>query len=139
MKRLQAADKLLGFVACTLLQPLRWLRRRPPREPRRVERVLLVKFWGIGSLQLLTPAVRVLRARHPEARLVLLTLRENGAVARGLGAFDEVLELDLASGRRIPGWTRLFARLAALVVRLRAGRFDAVYDFEFFTRFSALL
>ena len=139
MKRLQRADKALGWLACALLQPLRWLRLHRSPEPPRVERALLVKFWGIGSLQLLTPAVRVLRARHPEARLTLLTLRENEAFARGLSVFDEVLVLDLSSGRGLAGWARLFARLGALVARLRSGRFEAVYDFEFFTRFSALL
>lgn len=139
MKRLQAADKLLGFLACLLFQPLRWMRRGREAEPRDLERVLLVKFWGIGSLQLLSPAVRVLRARHPRARLVLLTLAENGEFARGLAIFDEVLELDLCSGRRILGWTRLMTRLARLVAQLRSSRFDAVFDFEFFTRFSALL
>jgi lipopolysaccharide heptosyltransferase II len=139
MKRLQTADKLLGFLACLLLQPLRWLRRGRETQPQDVERVLLVKFWGIGSLQLLTPAVGALRRRHPRARLALLTLAQNGEFARGLAVFDEVLELDLCSGRRIPGWTRLLARLARLIAHLRRERFDAVYDFEFFTRFSALL
>jgi lipopolysaccharide heptosyltransferase II len=139
MKRLQAADKLLGFLACALLQPLRWLRRSHASAPEAAERVLLVKFWGIGSLQLLTPAVQALRKRHPHARLALLTLRENEEFARGLCVFDEVLVLDLHSGRGPAGWSRLFARLAGLVVRLRRARFDAVYDFEFFTRFSALL
>ena len=28
MKRLQAADKLLGWLVCAALQPLRWLRAR---------------------------------------------------------------------------------------------------------------
>ena len=139
MKRLQAADKRLGWLACALLQPLRWLARGKPPEPSSARRVLLVKFWGIGSLQLLTPAVRTLRKRHPEARLTLLTLRENEAFARGLCVFDEVQALDLHSGRGPLGWARLFARLAALVLRLRRARFDAVYDFEFFTRVSALL
>src|SRR5881392_3387604 len=98
MQRLQAADKALGLCACALLQPLRWFARRPKPEPESFERLLLIKFWGIGSLQLLTPAVRVLRRCHPRARLCLLTLRENEAFARGLGAFDEVLTLDVRSG-----------------------------------------
>ena len=140
MKTLQGADKLLGFVACTLLQPLRWI--RVPRalggrnhSHREVERVLLIKFWGIGSLQLLTPAARTLRRRRPQARLTLLTLAENADFARGLGVFDEVKALDV----RGSGWLGVFVRIAALVSLLRGERFDEVYDFEFFTRFSAVI
>ncbi|MBK7642707.1 MAG: glycosyltransferase family 9 protein [Planctomycetes bacterium] len=139
MQRLQAADKRLGFLVCALLQPLRWFRRTSETPPAKLERVLLVKFWGIGSLQLLTPAVSALRRRHPGARLTLLTLRENAEFARGLGVFDEVLALDLHTGRGPLGWLRIFARLAGLVFALRRERFDGVFDFEFFTRVSALL
>ena len=134
MKRLQGADKLLGLVACSALVPLRWWRRlRRPDRPG--ERVLLIKFWGIGSLQLLTPAEGVLRRRHPGANLTLLTLAENEAFARGLGLFDDVVTLDVSRG----GWMRLARRILGLVGRLRRGRFDEVYDFEFFTRFSAVV
>lgn len=139
MQRLQAADKRLGWLACALLQPLRWLPRPLERDAAGLERVLLIKFWGIGSLQLLTPAVRVLRQRHPRARLALLTLEENQDFARGLGVFDEVLTLDVRSGRGPAGWLRVFDRIRALVSALRRAGFDAVYDFEFFTRFSALV
>lgn len=139
MQRLQAADKRLGWLACALLQPLRWLPRRAERPAAELERVLLIKFWGIGSLQLLTPAVRSLRERHPRARLTLLTLEENASFARGLGVFDEVLTLDVRSGRGVAGWLRVFGRIRALTSGLRRARFDALYDFEFFTRFSALV
>lgn len=134
MQRLQAADRSLGWIACALLQLPRAL-RRVPREERAVRDVLLIKFWGIGSLQLLTPAAAALRARHPGARLALLTLQQNGAFARGLGLFDEVLALDVASR----SWLALFRRILALLGALRRRRFERVYDFEFFTRFSAVV
>jgi lipopolysaccharide heptosyltransferase II len=139
MKRLQVADHVLGVVLCVLLQPLRWLRalRRGPVPAAR--NVLLIKFWGIGSLQLLTPAIRALRLRHPEARLTLLTLAANAEFVRGLDVVDDVITLDVRSGSGPVGWLRLHARILRLVSRLRRGRFDRVYDFEFFTRFSAVL
>ncbi len=139
MKRLQAADQVLGIALCALLQPVRWLRalRRAPATASRD--ILLIKFWGIGSLQLLTPAVAALRRRHPDARLTLLTLEANAEFVRGLGAFDEVLALDVRTGRGPLGWMRIHARILALVAALRRRRFDRVYDFEFFTRFSALV
>ena len=46
-----------------------------------------------------------------------------------------MLSLDVARA----GWPELFRRIAALVLELRRERFDEVYDFEFFTRFSAVV
>jgi ADP-heptose:LPS heptosyltransferase len=134
MQRLQRADQQLGMLACLALQPLRLLPRGAGRRGD-LERVLLVKFWGIGSLQLLTPAVETLRRRHPGARLELLTLRQNGEFARGLGVFDEVLELDVESS----SWAPLLARITRTLFALRRRRYSALYDFEFFTRFSAVV
>jgi ADP-heptose:LPS heptosyltransferase len=134
MQALQRADALLGSVACLALQPLRWCRsRRPPAID--VRAVLAIKFWGVGSLQLLTPAAAALRRRRPGAELVLLTLAANRECAGRLGVFDRVLSLDVAGA----GWLELFRRIAALVLELRRERFDEVYDFEFFTRFSAVV
>lgn len=138
MKRLQSADKILGRVACVLLQPVRWVRWASRARTDR-QNILLIKFWGIGSLQLLTPAVATLRRAHPGARLTLLTLRENEAFARGLAAFDEVRTLDVKTGRGPAGWITIFARILSLVREVRLARYGVVYDFEFFTRFSALV
>jgi lipopolysaccharide heptosyltransferase II len=138
MKRLQAADKLLGFFVCAALQPLRWLRRGPP-PPRAPRRILCIKFWGIGSLQMLSPAARHLREQHPEARIELLTLSGNAAFARGLEQYDAIHTFDVEATPGPRGWIALTLRIGALVARLRSAHFDAVYDFEFFTRFSALV
>lgn len=134
MQRLQSADKWLGRAACMALQPLRWFRRRQ-RSVELPQRILLVKFWGIGSLQLLTPAARCLRERHPGAELTLLTLAPNAEFARGLEVFDEVRILDVGTS----SWPRVFGRILELVSQLRKQRYEAVYDFEFFTRFSAVI
>jgi ADP-heptose:LPS heptosyltransferase len=134
MQALQRADALLGSAACLALQPLRWWRWRR-RAAGDVQRVLVIKFWGLGSLQLLTPAAAVLRRRRPGAEIALLTLAANRPCAERLGVFDRVLVLDVEGA----GWPELFRRIAALVLRLRRGAFDEVYDFEFFTRFSAVI
>jgi len=140
MKRLQAVDQRLGPLACVAVQPLafaRRLRRRPLETP---QRILCVKFWGLGSLQLLTPAVTSLREQYAGARIDLLTLSANAEFARGLGtgdqaSFDDVLTLDVTGA----GWAGLAWRAAGLVGTLRARGYDLVIDFEFFTRFSALV
>ena len=134
MKALQRADKALGLLACAALQPLRWLPART-KSNARTEKVLAIKFWGIGSLQLLTPAIASLRVRHPRAAITFLTLAGNREFAEQLGVFDSVLTLDVAQA----GIVAVPARIVQLVARLRAQRFDVVYDFEFFTRFSAVV
>jgi ADP-heptose:LPS heptosyltransferase len=136
MQALQRADHWLGRLACSLLAPLPALRRAfgAARAPAQ-RSVLLIKFWGIGSLQLLTPAVAAVRARHPGRELVLLTLASNRAFAEALGVFDRVLCADVSS----PSWCVILARIARLVRRLRRERFAVVYDCEFFTRFSAVV
>ena len=53
----------------------------------------------------------------------------------GLGVFDDTLTLDVAGS----GWVKLFGRILRTVGELRRRRYDAVYDFEFFTRFSAVV
>jgi ADP-heptose:LPS heptosyltransferase len=133
MHALQRADKLLGPLACVALQVLRVTRLFKRERP--IERVLLIKFWGVGSLQLLTPAVRALRRRHPGASITLLTLSQNGEFARGLRVFDDVLLLDVSG----PGWIRVFSDILRRVLSVRGRHYDAVYDFEFFTRFSAVV
>ena len=131
MRALQAADRRLGPLAGILLRPLALLRRRKPGP---AQRLLVIKFWGLGSLQLATPALRALRRRHPSAPLSLLTLKGNRELAEGFGLFDEVRCLDLAARGRVS----LFVRLVQMLRALRAARYDRVYDFEFFTWFSAL-
>ncbi|MEM7517248.1 MAG: glycosyltransferase family 9 protein, partial [Planctomycetota bacterium] len=55
--------------------------------------------------------------------------------ARGLGVLDEVRTIDVgAAGYAAIGW-----RILRLVSRLRRQRYDRLYDFEFFTRFSAVV
>jgi ADP-heptose:LPS heptosyltransferase len=135
IRRLQIADRVLGPAACLFLQPLRWTRCGGAPARKNFPRLLLIKFWGIGSLQHLGPAVRELRRREPAAELVLLTLSSHQAFARGFGIFDRVLTLEVGSA----GWTRLALRILRLISELRAEGFERVYDFEFLTRFSALV
>ncbi|MFT7485053.1 MAG: lipopolysaccharide heptosyltransferase II [Candidatus Paceibacteria bacterium] len=136
IQRLQRVDRTLGWLVCAALQPwrlLRRLRRRGASAP--VGNVLLIKFWGIGSLQLLTPAAQVLRERHAGARFTLLTLRANESFARGLEVFDEVRSFD----SHATNWWTMALRIVHLVRDLRASQYDIIYDFEFFTRFSAVV
>lgn len=95
--------------------------------------ILFVKFWGIGSIVLTSPAVRKVREAYPDSKIFFLTLKSNKDICRELRSADEIVTVDISK----PG-----AFLSDFINKtklLRNIHFDAVYDFEFYTYFSALV
>ncbi|MEB3221137.1 MAG: glycosyltransferase family 9 protein [Candidatus Sericytochromatia bacterium] len=127
-------DHHLGRLLCAALGPA--LGVPPGQLPAApgVRSVALVKFWGMGSLVLLTPAIAAVRARWPGARVVVVTQAANRELVGLLPGVDGVLTLEVGRG---PG--AFLASLARLVRDVRRAAFDVWLDAEFLTRFSALL
>lgn len=121
-------DERLGSILAGLL-PL----PRSTGSDRAPERVLVIKFWGIGSLILAAPAIAHLRAAWPLARIDLLTLAGNEEVARLIGGIDAVRSLRLDS---LPQILRELVRLRRDLAR---ARYDLAIDLEFFVHTSSLL
>lgn len=95
--------------------------------------ILFVKFWGIGSIVLTSPAVRKVREAYPDSKIFFLTLKSNKDICRELRSADEIITVDISK----PG-----AFLSDFINKtklLRSIHFDAVYDFEFYTYFSAIV
>jgi ADP-heptose:LPS heptosyltransferase len=89
--------------------------------PRDARRVLVIKLSALGDLvQALAPA-RMIREHHPHARITVLTTPPFRTLLEACPWFDEV-ETD---GR--PARTR---DLLPLLTRLRAQRYDIVYDLQ---------
>ena len=92
-------DRRVGPALCALLLAARNLfRRRRDPSPDPVRKVLLLKFWGMGSIVLATPLLERLRARHPQARVDFVTLRENAALLALVPGVGRVVALDLSRG-----------------------------------------
>ena len=74
-----AIDRRLGTLLCATLVALKPLMRRPSaaQRPEDVKRILLVKFWGMGSIVLVSSVFREARRLYPNARVDVLTLSEN--------------------------------------------------------------
>jgi lipopolysaccharide heptosyltransferase II len=126
-------DKWLGPVLCTALLALKRRRRGTEAAPETLRKVLVLKLWGMGSIVLATPLLRELRARHPDAKIVFVTLAENASIVRRLPEIDASITNDL--GRGIPHFLR---ETLAAIWRIRRERYDLLLDLEFFTRFSAI-
>ncbi len=96
-------------------------------------KILIMKFWGVGNIIMLLPAVSSLRKRYPGARIDILTLTNNREVCEAACLFSRIFTINIKD---------LGAFIASLLkgaVRLRKENYDLIIDFEQFARFSALL
>lgn len=95
----------------------------PPVYPARwdwsaVERVLLVRLRSIGDAVLTTPSISALRRFLPEARIDILLEDWVAPVLDDFEALDNVISFSPEN---------IFARIA-LAKKLRAGRYDVIYN-----------
>jgi len=129
-----AIDRRVGSLLCWLLLAAKALRRtQPPLPPAEVERILLLKMWGMGSIVLVSSIFRETRRLYPNAKIDVITLHENLALLALYPEVERKFALDLSRGVV----SFLFQTLSMLR-RLRRERYDLLLDFEFFTRFSAI-
>jgi len=132
-------DKYLGWVLCVLLSALEGVAsvfrgsRRPP-ERSEEPRILLVKFWGMGSIILSSPLFKVIRERYPRGSLQFLTLSRNREVVEMFPEVDRAYTLEIDRG-----FGGFLSSFVAAMQAVRLARPDIVMDLEFFTRFSAIV
>lgn len=130
-------DRYLGGLVVSALQPFN-LRRYlvPPPDVGTIQpgKVLVVKFWGIGSIALAGQTLVALKNRYPDSEFHFLTLESNRSFLDYVSVVDEVISLDIRGGG-----PRVFFRILRLLLSLRRRGYDLVVDLEFFTRISALV
>jgi ADP-heptose:LPS heptosyltransferase len=132
-------DRLLGPPLCFLLTAMRKLGRlfgRPPRGPlREARRLLFVKPAEMGSTVLTYPALLRARQLWPDCELYFLVFHENKQAVQLLTLVPDERIFTIRSDHflnfALDAWRVIF--------RLRALRFDAAIDLEFFSRAAALL
>ena len=93
------------------------------RQGLETSRILVIKLSALGDFIQATGPMKAIRAFHDDAHITLLTTAPFEAMAQATGWFDEIW----TDGR--PAWSDLPA-VARLLMRLRQGRFDRVYDLQ---------
>lgn len=89
--------------------------------PRKVEKILVIKLSALGDFVLALAAMKKIREAHPKAHITLLTTPPFEALAKSCPYFNAVDVGGRPEG--FPAWM-------ALRRRLRAARFDRVYDLQ---------
>lgn len=91
--------------------------------------ILVIRLTAIGDVVLTLPAVSVLRANYPTAKISFLTVQENSALLQGFRDVDETISLNRAELRSGLPW-RMTKELFRLLRRLRGGKFSLVVDLQ---------
>ncbi|MDA2926306.1 glycosyltransferase family 9 protein [Acidobacteria bacterium AH-259-G07] len=102
-------------------------------KPLSVQKILFIKFWGMGSIILSEPALRWLKETYPGVEVHYLTLERNRELFVLIPCVEKVHCLPFG------GPFRFLLRSVLLVRQLRRERYNLVFDSEFFANFSALL
>ena len=131
-------DRWLGKPAAFLvwlLSPLlhRGLKNFPPRSGDLipdVQRIVIIKFFGMGSLLLATPAFRSLRKAYPDAVLEIITSASHRSFIETLNIFDRIHSISLA------GPVKFFNS----ILKLLCGRGPTIsINLEYYTWFTLAL
>lgn len=127
-------DRWLGIPACALLTLWRRLFDwRRPAGP--IRRVLVLKLVEQGATVIAYPALQAVAERVGRENLFFMVLEENRGI---LDLLDIVPPENVISVPR-GGALTTFAGLIGGILRARRERIDAVLDFEFFARSSAVM
>lgn len=134
IQTMREVDRLVGVPLCMMTGLLRKvLKKRTIRPPQEAERVLVIKFFGLGSILFATPALALIKKSLQHAKISFLSFEANQGLLERLPLIDEVLTINPSSTRRF-----LLGTLAT-IVHILTGRYDIVFDLEFFSKFSTVL
>ncbi len=133
---IKRVDRLLGPW---ILVPLLIFRKllvcvvaTPPLKEQIPRKVVILKFWGMGSILLSLSAIEALKKKYPETKVTILTLHQNKELCELIPLIDEVLCL------KLNGMLRFFYQTIGLLKKVRNQRFDIIIDLEFFSYYTAI-
>src|SRR5579863_4203889 len=93
------ADRFLAVPIALLFNGLarvlgRLLQRDHTITPNNVNRIVVAKLIGMGSILQATPLLKALKHQYPDAKLTFVTMRSNQELLKRLSWVDEILVLD---------------------------------------------
>ncbi len=129
MRRL---DRVLGDAACSMLATAHKL-RKPFVKPRPIKKIVVMKFFGMGSIVVASRTLAALRDHYPDAEIHFVTFRSNQGILDILQLTDHDHYVD-------PSTPQAFMKTTLGVAHaLRKAQCDLVLDLEFFAKFPLVL
>ena len=134
INQMKAIDKWLGIPICILLTLFNkiWIFPKFRKRKDKVKKILVMKYFGIGSILLATPAFRALRKSFPDANITFLTFSSNEEICNILKIADDYIYLSTKD------FSAFFFRTLRALWKIRKEQFDISVDMEFFSKFSTM-
>ena len=98
-----------------------------------VNRIVVAKLIGMGSILQATPLLKALKRQYPQSTLTFVTMRGNQELIRRIACVDEVLVLD---DRNVLMMLITTLTTVAALIRRRG---DLYFDLELYSAFASLL
>ena len=129
MRRL---DRVLGDAACSVLATAHRI-GKPFSRTRPIKKIVVMKFFGMGSIIVASRSLAALRHQYPNAELHFVTFKSNKGILDILGMTDHNHYVD-------PSTPQDFVKTTlATAHALRKAQCDLVLDLEFFAKFPLVL
>ncbi len=134
-QQMRKLDHWLGLPLCDALGA--WVTltggRRKPAIPEHPRTIVVLKWFGLGSLVLMQPLLRAIKTRYPQARLIVMTFRGNEKILELFGFCDEIRTI------RMDGLFVFLRDTARNLARWGWHGADIAIDLEFYSKFSTLM
>ncbi|MBU0477568.1 glycosyltransferase family 9 protein [bacterium] len=125
-------DKFVGRVLVQLITLLPPFPKQIPQNAN-FENILIIKFWGFGSILEATPFFHSLKQSYSDVALDILTFSDNKQIVESLGLFRNVHVMDSRKGI-----LNFFKQTIRFILSYRQ-KYSLVIDMDFFAYFSALI
>ncbi len=130
---MRATDRYVGIPLCWLTGLANLILRKNSLPTGELRTILVIKFFGMGSILLASPFLTALRQRLPDARILFLTFEQNRELLVRLPYRLDVLTIRTSSP------SAFLKDTAKVITRIRSMHVDVVFDLEFFSKFSTLI
>ncbi len=130
MRRL---DSVLGNAVCSAFAMAKRVSRPFENKERSTRKIVVMKFFGMGSIVVASPSLRALRDQFPGAEIHFVTFRSNKDLLEILNLTDKNYYVDPATSASFVQST------LSVAAELRKEDCDLVIDLEFFAKFPLVL
>jgi ADP-heptose:LPS heptosyltransferase len=130
---MRKVDYVLGNAVCSALAAVKTLSRSFKKGPSEIRKIVVMKFFGMGSIVVASPALAALRDTFPNAEIHFVTFKANREIL-------EILDLTDVNHYVDPTTTASFTRTTLLTIKaLRDAEIDLAIDLEFYAKYSLVL